>query len=610
MRFNWQKFFIAFSCLLFSISSLNAQNFSFNCGRDTIIPGCNPVCFTLKGIIPDLYGLSSSYTINPTSTVPGCFPVYALPNDPIGTPTSLTVDDTYSGVINIGFPFPFYGTIYNTLIASTNGYLSFDVSRAGMFAAWSIGANLPSASYDRAMIMGPNHDLYPGQPTSPTQRIQYQLFGTAPHRRWILSYYRVPLFSCTSLIENTHQIILYESTGIIEVAIFDKQICPGWNSGRAIVGIQDFTRLQGMMAPGRTATGPPWGGIGLNESWRFVPNSGPSLFRRVELCDLGGTILSTGTTVSAGPGVLEASFPNTCVPVAPTTYLIRSVYTKIDDPTMEVYGLDTVRVSRNTGVTATATSNATSCTGALNGSATVTATTGTAPFTWSLDGAAPLSGASPYTFNNLSAGPHTVTITDANGCSTPVPITVAAGPPVTTTWNKTDALCNGSATGTITVTPPTIGAPAFQYSLDGVTWQASNIFNGLIAGNYTVFIRSSEGCPGQVNVTIAEPTVLSASSANSNGTCNGGTDGTITVTSVGGTAGYQYSIDGINFQASNVFNVLPGNYTVTVKDNNGCTTSFPTTVALTNDLTFTPQTDPTICEGTSTQLNLTSNAIQ
>ena len=118
---------IAFFVPLF----LSAQSFSFNCTRDTLLPGCPPAqCFTLTGIIPDIRRQSNTYTLNPTNSYPGssCFPVYVQPDDPAGTPGNISVDDTYSGAINIGFPFPFYGTVYNSLVASTNGYLSFDLS--------------------------------------------------------------------------------------------------------------------------------------------------------------------------------------------------------------------------------------------------------------------------------------------------------------------------------------------------------------------------------------------------------------------------------------------------------------------------------------------------
>src|SRR5687768_16965167 len=97
-----------------------AQNFSFNCIRDTLIPGCQPsLCITLKALIPDIHGQTTSYTLNPTNPYPNaCLPVYLSPNNPSGISAALTVDDTYSGVITPGFPFSFFGTTYNKLVVS------------------------------------------------------------------------------------------------------------------------------------------------------------------------------------------------------------------------------------------------------------------------------------------------------------------------------------------------------------------------------------------------------------------------------------------------------------------------------------------------------------
>jgi gliding motility-associated-like protein len=259
------------------------------------------------------------------------------------------------------------------------------------------------------------------------------------------------------------------------------------------------------------------------------------------------------------------------------------------------------------------------------------------------------------------------------------------GPPLTTTVIKTNVLCNGDATGTITVNQPPLGTPPFQYSLDGVTWQSSNIFSGLVANSYTVFYRSANGCMGSQSITITEPAklvavstltavkchgesngiiniipsggvspyrysidgglswqnnnifnvpagnytitikdindcmivknstvtepaLLTASSLNSNASCDGGNDGQINISAIGGNSGYLYSIDGINFQPSNKFYVAPGNYIITVKDNLGCTTSFAASVGLTVNLFLTATPDITICEGTSAQLQLITNA--
>lgn len=691
MRLKLPKVF-ALTVFFFLLTTvIRAQSFSFNCTRDTSVSGCaGNVCFTLKGQIPDLHKFSFSYTLNPTGSVPGCFPVYVQPNDIAGTPTALSVDDTYSGVINIGFPFTFYGNVYNNLVASTNGYLSFDISNAGTGAGWSINSDLPSATYDRAVIMGPYHDLNPNV-AQPTQRIQYQVTGVAPHRRWVLSFYKVPLYgtACAGLFENTHQIILYESTGIIEVALFSKQICTGWNSGRAIVGIQDWNMTEGMMAPGRSGMAdPPWGSINMNESWRFVPSSGPSLFKRVELYDLAGNFIMPGTVASMGNGKLEASFPNFCpAGGGTTTYIIKSVYEKIDDPATEIFGTDTVRITRDAVQQATVASAPTSCNGATNGSITVTPTNGSAPYTYSLDGAPAVPGTSPFTFNNVPSGSHYVVVFDAQGCvSQQLPVDVVAGPPIATTAAHTDALCNGTNTGTITVDQPTAGNAPYSYSLDGVNWQTGNQFTGLAAGVYTVFFRERDGCMGTLQVTVAEPTplqstagmvpvvcngentgtitaagsggvapysysldginwqaagsfnvvagsytisvrdvngcistqpvivtepaVLQAASVNTNATCDGGLDGVILITATGGNTSYQYSIDGTTFQPAAQFNVAPGTYTVTVKDNLGCTASFPAVVGLTDNMTWTPQADPTICESKSTQLELVSNATQ
>ncbi len=847
---------LAIAFLLFQ-RPVFSQAFTFNCSRDTILPGCSPnPCVKITTLIPDLHRSTDTYTLNPiTTNGSSCFPAYSDPSI-TGTPTNLTSDDTYTAPINIGFPFPFYGTFYNNLVVSTNGVVCFDISRAFLAAHWNIinggfPQNLPSAFYDRAIIMGPYHDLDPTIPTSPTQRIQYVTTGAAPHRKWILSFFRVPLYNCPSLIENTHQIVLHESTGIIEVLIFSKQVCNTWNQGRAMVGIQNFNRDQAVMAPGRRATDPPWGNINMNESWRFVPSAGPSLFKRVELYDIGGNFISTGTTNSLGNGTLEAEFPDVCPPAGTTTtYIIRSVYEKNDDPAVEIFGTDTVRVIKGppTDLNATFTTTPTSCgansgtitvnvptgtgaapfeyildggtpqasnvftnlaqgnyvvqvndaggcgstlnvavaqTGALsanittmatacpgvnNGSATITPTNGTGPYNFTLNpgsvtqsgatatfngltvgsytvaitdnggcatvtpltfniaagaglsstqtatppscnGAAngsitinTLNGSAPYTFTlnpgsisqasnvftNLAAGNYTISYTDGAGCvSAVIPVTVPAGPSLTTTAAATNVLCNGGATGSITVTQPAAGTPPYEYSIDGgANWQTSTIFNGLAANTYTILFRESNGCQGQVTATVGQPSALAASLAitpvvcngqsngiitvnasggtapyqysidgganwqtsntftvaaggytilirdnnlctvsqnanvteppaltasvtTTNATCNGGPDGTITVTANGGNSSYQYSLDNSNFQSSNVFNVVAGTYTAYVRDNLNCSFTLPNiVVGLTDNLTYSTPVSPLICEGTSTQLQVVSNAIQ
>lgn len=83
--------------------------------------------------------------------------------------------------------------------------------------------------------------------------------------------------------------------------------------------------------------------------------------------------------------------------------------------------------------------------------------------------------------------------------------------------------------------------------------------------------------------------------------------GIISIVPSGGGGAYSYSLDGINFQASNQFNVV-GNATVIVRDGYGCTLTRNVVVPLQNNLTVFAGSDTTLCEGTSIQLAASSPA--
>ena len=243
-------------------------------------------CISLNTTIPDIHVSTASYVVNQSSAL-SCFRGYVSPAAS-GPSANLDIDDRYSSVLNIRFPFSFYGITYNQLIASTNGFLSFDISKAGTISHFGILRNgnnlnatsgtpedLPSALYDKALIMGPYHDLDPNNAVAAYQ-IKYEVIGTAPYRKWILTYNNVPLYTkvCLNLYGNTQQIVLYETLGIVEIFVYDKEICLSWNNGSTMIGMQDFNKTSAIMAPGRQASSPPWGSKAMNESWRFVPASG------------------------------------------------------------------------------------------------------------------------------------------------------------------------------------------------------------------------------------------------------------------------------------------------------------------------------------------------
>ncbi len=208
------------------------------------------------------------------------------------------------------------------------------------------------------------------------------------------------------------------------------------------------------------------------------------------------------------------------------------------------------------------------------GTITVTAPLG-AQYTYSIDG---VNFQASTDFNNVSPNTYTLTVQDAGGCSSSASITVNTAPsaPPTPTATVVDPTCT-VATGTITVTAP-LGAQ-YTYSIDGVNFQASTDFNNVSPNTYTLTVQDAGGCSSSASITVnpapSAPAVPTATVVDP--TCTVAT-GTITVTAPLG-AQYTYSIDGVNFQASAIFNnVSPNTYTLTVQDAGGCSSSASITV--------------------------------
>lgn len=168
----------------------------------------------------------------------------------------------------------------------------------------------------------------------------------------------------------------------------------------------------------------------------------------------------------------------------------------------------------------------------------------------------------------------------------------------------TNASCNGGI-GTITVTNPV--GPSFEYSVDGVLWQTSPVFNKP-AGNYTVRVRViGSTCGGASTAVITEPGLLTASATANAATCNGN-DGAVIVTAGSGTPSYTYSFDnGLTYQPGNTYTGAPGLVNIKVKDANGCTTPASATITLNDQMLLDLGADTTICFGNSIILQPVTN---
>ncbi len=300
--------------------------------------------------------------------------------------------------------------------------------------------------------------------------------------------------------------------------------------------------------------------------------------------NLTGALSGEFTGIPAGTYTLRVTDANGCTLTAPDV--------TIDNP---------AALTISGSVTSNYNGSQVSCFGSTDGRITVTATGGTGTLTYTLDqDPANVTGASSGIFTGLAAGTWTITVTDANLCTKKTPNIVITNPAavnatiaITSNYNGSHISCNGANNAEITVTASG-GTGILSYLLveapANVTGAASGVFTGVGPGTYTVRVRDINLCEKITNaVIVIEPAVITASAAvtsNYNGshiTCNGASDGRITVTASGGTGALKYAINEIpgNLTGLNtgIFTGVPaGNYIITVTDKNSCTTTTPVSV--------------------------------
>ncbi|HEX2684343.1 MAG TPA: gliding motility-associated C-terminal domain-containing protein, partial [Ferruginibacter sp.] len=176
-------------------------------------------------------------------------------------------------------------------------------------------------------------------------------------------------------------------------------------------------------------------------------------------------------------------------------------------------------------------------------------------------------------------------------------------------FSKVDVVCKAATTGQITFYSGPGWMGPVMFSINNGPWQPTGFFSNLPVGSHRIKITDATGCLDSMDVTINQlfPDLLIDNIASTPATCSGNADGTITINASGGNAPFLYSIDGLNYQASNVFNVVSGNILARVKDNNNCVSSQNILVPLNNNVNLDAGADATICEGKNYQLNPNSN---
>jgi len=367
---------------------------------------------------------------------------------------------------------------------------------------------------------------------------------------------------------STAQNIYGQAPGIYTVTVTDTNGCTKSDTAniRNPAGPALTTSSTNVACKGNasgTATVVPTGGTGaLTFSWNSVP----------------AQTTATATGLPAGNFTVEVSDANGCKNYASAV---------ITEPATSI--------AANIGHT-----DAT-CHGGT-GLAFVTASGGTGSLNYNW---IPSGGTTPNSAP-VTAGLYTCNIVDGNGCTYTQTTTVGEPAAITVTPNQVNNLCNGGATGSITLLAAG-GTGGFNYSWN--TGQTTSTISSLSAGGYTCTVIDGNGCTSAQIISITQPTSLMITPSQTNIGCHGQMTGSALVNLVGGTSPYTYSwtpAPSLGQGTNHAANIAAGTYSCLVNDHNGCTSnqtfSITQPAAIAATANFTNATCIGLCNGTATAI--------
>ena len=208
-----------------------------------------------------------------------------------------------------------------------------------------------------------------------------------------------------------------------------------------------------------------------------------------------------------------------------------------------------------------------SCNGVTDGTISLGVSNGVAPYFYLWEGDS--IGVDQSNLTNLPGGDYKVAIVDDNNCKGELQLKLVEPDPILLDVVASDVSCAGQGDGSISAS---IGGGVPGY-IPVWTPSISNLMQ-VDTGTYELIVTDANGCENDTTVRIIEPNQIFLDlDGVEDVVCNGFETGVIRVTGSGGNPDYEYSVNGIDFQDSNIIEELPaGIYTVTIRDEMGCST--------------------------------------
>ena len=211
------------------------------------------------------------------------------------------------------------------------------------------------------------------------------------------------------------------------------------------------------------------------------------------------------------------------------------------------------------------TSKDVSCFGGNDGMATVTAAGGSNPYIYSWSSP----GGNASISNNLYAGSHKATVTDANGCKSIATASIGEPPEINSIMKLQNTFCghdNGNAAVDVYG-----GIGPYQYLWSPGNYTAAAI-NNLAPGQYKVIIKDTHGCIKNDTAIIASSSAVQLQLSQTDVLCAGGLTGAAKASATGGTPPYnfQWTNGAEIFNGAEINNVAAGVYDLKLQDAVGC----------------------------------------
>jgi gliding motility-associated-like protein len=282
---------------------------------------------------------------------------------------------------------------------------------------------------------------------------------------------------------------------------------------------------------------------------------------------------NVGITFSIAPAVTPPNSTGLFTALCPDNYVVTATdvngctvtaaFTITEPPVLQVLNPSSINVS---------------CFGNNDGTITYVATGGSGPITYTIS---PIFGVNNNngTYTGLQPNTYTATATDGNGCIVSSTFAITQQPAlVVDSIVVTPTACAGNSNGTATIYTSG-GNTGNTYNIGGIP-TVSSVFTGLAAGVYVATVTDANNCTTTLGFTIIGATPINiATNVVTSPLCFNDCNGSITVTSSGGTGGLTLALFPGNTPAP-FTNLCAGTYSIIATDANGCSNS--TTATLIN----------------------------